>query len=170
MDDFEGNPFDELQLLCGQHTERVRVIVKLNSGDGCRFASGCDGGVVCIWRLDTGECTKRIIAHRGPVTALLELDNTLLLSASVDRTLQVWNIETGENVCVLTKHKSSIKVVSWLDGIKFASAGNDEFICVWSMQLSFVKIVQRHADDCQESFVDVTWMFLFCYSSDRASK
>lgn len=68
------------------------------SGDGLRFASGDERGVICLWDARTGAQLHRLRSHEDQVSELrFSKDSGLLFSVgNRDQTFKAWDVETGE--------------------------------------------------------------------------
>ena len=80
------------------------------SQNGALLVTGCTDGTICLWNTRTGTLVFRIHAGQGSISGLsISPDNTHLLSAGTNRTLQcrdtvtgtlLWSVESGEQVPV----------------------------------------------------------------------
>eukprot|EP01126_Amoeba_proteus_P025437 TRINITY_DN25392_c0_g1_i1.p1 TRINITY_DN25392_c0_g1~~TRINITY_DN25392_c0_g1_i1.p1 ORF type:complete len:138 (-),score=15.17 TRINITY_DN25392_c0_g1_i1:77-490(-) len=102
----EDNPFNEIQLLT-DHSDIVRVMILVSGG---RFASCGDDSDINIWSIESGEKLFCLQGHTKPVTCLLELYPTSLVSGSSDKSLRIWNLTSGICTHVIpNSHNSSVK-------------------------------------------------------------
>ncbi len=72
--------------------------------DGNRFATGHEGGEICIWDRPTGRPLRRLVGHTGAVTCLVYVAPGRLVSGSLDRTLRWWD---GNDVPRITAETES---------------------------------------------------------------
>ena len=79
-----------------------------------QVVSGCHGGVVSVWDVDTGEKTIQFSRCHGDaeITAMA-FDSTgrRLLTGGRDGSLRMWNFNNGACLSVLKSHYST--EVSW---------------------------------------------------------
>jgi WD40 repeat protein len=63
---------------------------------GRRLASGTFDGTICEWDVGTGACTRRIVAHEDPITAVAFQDNgDQLVSAAIRGPARIWSTSDG---------------------------------------------------------------------------
>jgi WD40 repeat protein len=63
------------------------------------IVSGGSGGVLVLYRADTGEVVRRFVGHTGEVLAVaVSPDDRTLVSGSNDRTVRLWDMESGKNL------------------------------------------------------------------------
>lgn len=110
------------------------------SPDGKRLAVGggdpSEDGIVEVFSLPAGEPLAQFDDHDDSVRAVAWLDNTRLLTASIDREIKLWNLEKKPNpVLNFTGHSRSVDAVCLLrDGKTLVSAGVDQSVRVWDLK------------------------------------
>ena len=63
------------------------------------IVSGGSGGVLVLYRADTGEVVRQFVGHTGEVEAVaVSPDDRTLVSGSADRTVRLWDMESGKNL------------------------------------------------------------------------
>ncbi|KAK7895907.1 hypothetical protein WMY93_021232 [Mugilogobius chulae] len=128
------NCFTELQVLKG-HFDIVRFLVQI---DDFRCASAGDDGLVLVWNIETGEKLQELRGHSQQITAIKTfvcksalIDQTLLITASSDRSLSLWDPDTGHRVQTISDLQSSVKCLLVLERLSLCLSGGEE-LCVWN--------------------------------------
>uniref|UniRef100_A0AAV2IRU0 WD repeat domain 41 n=1 Tax=Knipowitschia caucasica TaxID=637954 RepID=A0AAV2IRU0_KNICA len=128
------NCFTELQVLKG-HFDIVRFLVQI---DDFRCASAGDDGLVLVWDIETGEKLQDLRGHSQQITAMTTFvcrsaltTQTLLITASSDRSLSLWDPDTGNRVQMISDLQSSVKCLLVLEQLCLFLSGGDE-LCVWN--------------------------------------
>ncbi len=106
------------------------------SPDGKQVAvGGSDGGVYLFQAADGKFVRAMATAHTSSVTALaFHASNTLLVSASKDRTLRLWNPANGQLYKALEGHTAWVQGVTFFaQGTRLASASADESVRLWDL-------------------------------------
>jgi WD40 repeat protein len=85
-----------------------------------------------LWRKYQGE-HFRLRGHTAAVTAVaFNPDDTLLASASADRTVKLWDLNTGKVRFTLKGHTDRVTAVAFSpDGKRLATASADKTVKVW---------------------------------------
>lgn len=128
------NCFTELQVLKG-HFDIVRFLVQI---DDFRCASAGDDGLVLVWNIETGEKLQELRGHSQQITAITTFKcsnvlttQTLLITASSDRSLSLWDPDTGNRVQSISDLHSSVKCLLVLERLCLWLSGGEE-LCVWN--------------------------------------
>eukprot|EP00485_Elphidium_margaritaceum_P023820 CAMPEP_0202712616 /NCGR_PEP_ID=MMETSP1385-20130828/43538_1 /ASSEMBLY_ACC=CAM_ASM_000861 /TAXON_ID=933848 /ORGANISM="Elphidium margaritaceum" /LENGTH=456 /DNA_ID=CAMNT_0049372703 /DNA_START=38 /DNA_END=1408 /DNA_ORIENTATION=- len=75
--------------------------------------------------------TKKVTACKFNPSA-----NSILASASFDRTVKLWNIETQDNVMTFSDSKDNIYSIEWnFDGSQLASTGKDKMLRIFDPRI-----------------------------------
>jgi len=87
--------------------------------------------------------------HTAPITQIqISPDNTLLISASADKTIRLWNIDRGELIRIIAGHNDRVTALSFSpDRQSFASASADRTIKIWAIEGNLRTILQGHTDE-----------------------
>ncbi len=110
-------------------------------GTGVVVAATAVGGTFAIVRSSTSVHSlpigKRIftcIGHSDQVWAVAwSPDGKRIVSASLDKTVQVWNATDGSHVFTYTGHSGQVGAVAWSpDGERIVSASWDKTVQVWN--------------------------------------
>ena len=94
-----------------------------------------DYGILHIWNMQTTQEVRKLVGHRGGVSALaFTPDGKFLVSASLDQTLKVWDM-TGENeVSTLRGHTHEVwDAVLAADRTTAVSCAKDGSIRFWDI-------------------------------------
>ncbi|XP_072310489.1 WD repeat-containing protein 41 [Eucyclogobius newberryi] len=142
------NCFTELQVLKG-HFDIVRFLVQI---DDFRCASAGDDGLVLVWNVETGEKLQELRGHSQQITALTTFvcrselkSQTLLITASSDRSLSLWDPDTGNRVQTISDLQSSVKCLLVLERLCLFLSGGEE-LCVWNEDFQLQCHQQNHSD------------------------
>lgn len=116
--------------------------VTATSPDGTLTATGGNDGLVRLIDAATGEERARLFGHmRGINGVAFSPDGSLIVSASLDRTVQIWSVDAvltspdTPALVVLAGHTAGVNAVAFnADGTIFASAGYDGTIRLWVVQ------------------------------------
>ncbi|KAJ1661517.1 hypothetical protein GGF38_003584, partial [Coemansia sp. RSA 25] len=84
------------------HGHKYATFCVLFDRTGRRMITGSDDYLIKIWCAKTGFLINTFKGHQEVITDLaLNVENTLLASASADGTARIWNLKTGEPRAVL---------------------------------------------------------------------
>lgn len=96
--------------------------------------------------LNAGSDTKAtIINDRGVNNVVFNIDNTLMATASSDRTIKLWTIPTGKLTATLKGHTDAVLALRFTRNDKFIfSVGEDKTLNLWSIDSA--KIIYSKKD------------------------
>jgi WD40 repeat protein/sugar lactone lactonase YvrE len=117
------------------------------SSDGLMIASGSSDNVVSI-KYSNGT-TIKLLGHNGPVYAVKFFSsNTLLASASGDKSIKIWNVTTGHIVATMTNHTSGVLTLAVSPDNNILISGSfDKTIKIWNLtSFSLIKTLSVHTD------------------------
>ncbi|KAJ2736783.1 hypothetical protein IW152_000537 [Coemansia sp. BCRC 34962] len=84
------------------HGHKYATFCVLFDRTGRRMITGSDDYLIKIWCTKTGYLINTFKGHQEVITDMvLNVENTLLASASADGTTRIWNLQTGEPRAVL---------------------------------------------------------------------
>uniref|UniRef100_A0AAQ4NQY6 Bromo domain-containing protein n=1 Tax=Gasterosteus aculeatus aculeatus TaxID=481459 RepID=A0AAQ4NQY6_GASAC len=131
---------------------------------GRRIFTGSDDCLVKIWATDDGRLLATLRGHSAEICDMaVNHENTLIASASCDKTIRVWCLRTCAPMTVLQAHGASITSIQFCPAVKgttryLASTGADGMVCFWkwhSLSMKFhdqpVKFVERSRPGVQVS-------------------
>ncbi|MGG6268334.1 caspase family protein [Leptolyngbya sp. AN03gr2] len=133
---------------------QVNPLPRLNTGLSAMSVSA-DGNIIAIAapedtiQLQTATDSRILKGHTAPVTQVqISPDDSLLISASADKTIRLWNISTGELIRTIAGHNDRVTALSFSpDRESFASASADRTIKIWSIEGDLRTILQGHTDE-----------------------
>ena len=101
---------------------------------GVLCASTRAGGVVRLWRMDSGEIVHSFTGHADFVTSLaFAPDGTTLLTGSLDRTVRQWDVESGIELRRFALPAVPLSLIAAPDGVSFFTLSDDSKILKWSL-------------------------------------
>jgi cytochrome c len=111
------------------HDSAVNAVAMLRDG---HLVTGGEDGRIAIWRPDQAIPTLTLEGHTAPIVSLAASpDDTMLASASWDRTVRLWSLGGGAPR-VLEGHNQNVNGVAFTpDGRALVSAGYDATIRIW---------------------------------------
>eukprot|EP01105_Mastigella_eilhardi_P000006 TRINITY_DN1000_c0_g1_i1.p2 TRINITY_DN1000_c0_g1~~TRINITY_DN1000_c0_g1_i1.p2 ORF type:complete len:736 (-),score=163.19 TRINITY_DN1000_c0_g1_i1:2799-4982(-) len=106
----QASRFAKLAMVIGH---RLPVYcVKFDSA-GQRFITGSDDGLVKLWSVETGMLLRTLRGHTDHIIDLVvSPDDSLLATASADKTVRVWDLRTYAPVSLL-HHDNVISTLAW---------------------------------------------------------
>lgn len=131
------------------HFDIVRFLVQI---DDFRCASAGDDGLVLVWNIETGEKLQELRGHSQQITAITTFKcnnalttQTLLITASSDRSLSLWDPDTGNRVQTISDLHSSVKCLLVLERLCLWLSGGEE-LCVWNKDFQLQCHQQNSSD------------------------
>ena len=121
------------------------------SADGLHLAVGSgnpsEAGVVSIFTWPAGKLVATLEDHEDSVRSVIWLDETKLISASIDRAIKVWDFKTDTPLATMIGHSRSVDSVCLLsDGETLVSTGVDQSLRVWTLETSkLVRSLSQHS-------------------------
>ncbi|KAJ2597814.1 hypothetical protein GGF39_002897, partial [Coemansia sp. RSA 1721] len=101
------------------HGHKYPTYCVLFDRTGRRMITGSDDFLIKIWCTRTGYLIKTFKGHQGMVSDIaLNVENTLLASASTDGTVRIWHLKTGEPRAVLVANPQGR--VKSITGVRFS--------------------------------------------------
>jgi WD40 repeat protein len=91
--------------------------------------------VIFIRDIASGNITKTLPGHEGPITSLsFSADNTKLISGSADKTARVWNLADNKELAKFVGHANTVTGVALnSNGTQAASGAADNTLKVWNV-------------------------------------
>lgn len=113
------------------------------SPDSKLLVSGAFGGAICVWCIETGECTQKLFCFSLTITSLeFSSDSSLIIAASDDLLIRTWrsSLHSGEAPSPSVEPAASVLRVSYRLGLivgRFKDerlpVGHWRSIRVWSL-------------------------------------
>lgn len=106
-----------------------------------------EDGIVEVFSWPAGESLTKLDGHDDSVRSVVWLDETRLLSASIDREIHLWDLEKWANAVLTFKgHSRSVDALCLLkDGKNFVSAGIDQSVRVWDLEsANLIRSMNQH--------------------------
>jgi hypothetical protein len=99
-----------------------------------------------LWRKYNGE-KSRLRGHSSAVTAVaFSPDDSLLASASADRTVKLWDLQTGKERFTLRGHTDRVTAVAFSqDSKRVATASADKTVRVWATSGELLLTMEGHS-------------------------
>ena len=109
------------------------------SPDGMQLAVGGGdpsvAGGVEVFAWPSGKPVSRLDGHDDSVRSVAWMDNDTLLTASIDREIQVWDVTKKSSVLNLKGHSRGVDAICLLEnGRTLVSTGTDQSLRVWSLE------------------------------------
>lgn len=111
-----------------------------------QVVTGSHDGDITVWNCDSLEVQQTVKAHRGSVMSLqVSKDDSLIVSASNDKTLGLYQIHEGQ-IVQLVGHSDAVVCVSLMKGENLAISGSkDKTVRLWNLQTkSCERIFEGH--------------------------
>lgn len=135
---------------------------------GSLLCTGCGDGLVRVYDVATGACSKALEGHAGAVLALTatELDgSTLLFSGSRDGTMRVWDADSGF-LCKRTIRKHAAEVVTCVSSTDVVLSGSaDGQVYIWCARTLHC-LAQYRNSSLQAASISVSQELIFIASND----
>jgi WD40 repeat protein len=119
------------------------------SPDGQSLASAANDGVVKVWDVRTGRCTRTLPLEGGEkcVWWLAYHPDGQSLATAGTRSLTIWSLATGKKLRDLPGHFGEIRQVAFHpDGQRLASGGRDGTVRIWDVPTGLEILTLREHD------------------------
>jgi WD40 repeat protein len=112
--------------------------------DGSRIVAGREDGCLISWQASTGFGYRRTSRHEAAVTALAfsPREEHLLLSASLDTTVQIWD-EVAEHEQVRFQHSQGVMAAVWSPNGRIIASCEKEDPTVWLWNARTGELLER---------------------------
>ncbi len=116
------------------HVQQPTVWAVRFSHDGHLLAIGGQHDIV-LWDIEEGKCRRTLLGHTDELRTLeFSSSDSLLLSASRDKSVRLWDVMTGQLLETKKAHSSSTTAATFLNDQTVASVGFDGTLAVWNLQ------------------------------------
>ena len=103
---------DDQQLLLCLDSGHTREVMDVQVSEiGGHFASASADRLLFLWDAEKMRVIRRYHGHEGRINAVAFFKDTLLASASYDRTTRLWDLRQRDQVCILGEAKDSVEGV-----------------------------------------------------------
>ncbi len=150
----------ELHRTLAQHRGSVQSLAWSNSGEYLASGSGRDkvlpSGVgenqTFIWNVTSATVVARLEGHRDSVLGIdWSPDDSLIATASDDRTARIWNASSGEQLAVLEGHTSGVLDCCWSpNGTRLVTGSRDFKARLWDA-VAYADLGRWSDNDCVRS-------------------
>jgi len=129
-----------IKYLLEKHTKRVRSLSLLNGGP--TLASAGDDALLCTWNISDGTCTCLISGHSASITSVCFMNDNMLASGSLDRTVKVWNVSSQGGQVVHQLNHCPTEKAKFCSRVDLTSSpDNNSVIAFGTMSDNFAKEV-----------------------------
>lgn len=113
------------------------------SSDGVLLASASSQeSTIFLWDIEEGKRFKSLPGHNDGITYIKwSSSNSILLSASMDKTIKFWDIETGSSTNTLTQEDNAPDVVAWSPDEKHIASSDGLYLNIWDASTG--EIIQK---------------------------
>eukprot|EP01071_Lankesteria_metandrocarpae_P009094 Lankesteria_metandrocarpae@DN5134_c0_g1_i1.p1 len=104
------------------------------SRDSEVLVSGSEDGQLKFWKLQNGQCVKKIDhAHGAAITSIqFSKDSSFVLTASLDNTARIHGIRTGRSMGVFRGHEAYVTTAIYnADGTNVITGSSDGKVKIW---------------------------------------
>ena len=129
---FESKNFNEITTLNGHEGGSTAATFLRN--DNKHLVTGGKDARIKFWDYSTEVELKNIPAHNFAVYRLAQIDETLLVSVSRDKTIKIWNDELKVIKRLDAReggHSHSVNDLAIIDKNRFATCSDDRRVIVW---------------------------------------
>jgi WD40 repeat protein len=133
-----------------------------------------------LFDLTNGEWLTTFEGHSRDVRSVMLLNETKIVTCSVDKSIKIWNIKNGECEKTLKGHSNWVNAIVILSNETIASCSDDETVCIWKFRTffrSFRKTTLKghtRSVDCIAKIsiqsIDSKNLYLLSGSSDKTIK
>lgn len=87
-----------------------------------------------VWNLKNYTIIKELKGHTGIILKLLKVNNNLVLSGSVDKTIILWDIDQYKLLFQFSGHSKGVyRAIELINENTFISGTGDKTIRVWDI-------------------------------------
>jgi WD40 repeat protein len=122
------------------------------SPDDILLVTGCKGGVVSIWDLQSGGLVNSLKGHTGRVLSVaFSPCGTMIASGSEGNTIRIWDASSCDCRCIPECHTKGVRQVCWSGtGREVISGSDDGKIKVWE-----IKVRDISRERCVKTFIGI---------------
>jgi len=143
----------------------LNVLGNHNNSISCTFCdseklySGCDGGVIKVWDLKTGNCSQILNGTEGRVTAIYAVGGKIY-SGSCNGNITIWDLEKGGGNFVTLSGGGMVKAFAvWNDKL-YAGFGTGA-IKIWDLKTqAFLKTLRSSGPGINSFVIDGSKLYL----------
>lgn len=120
-----------LQIPAGETAVRIDI-----DESGHRLATAGNDDVVKLWSLPSGNLTRTLTGHRGPVNqAAFSPSGRMLASCGQDRSIKHWQPDYGVEFASFQRHRDAVQAIAFsANGMVLASAASGASVILWDVQ------------------------------------
>jgi WD40 repeat protein len=101
--------------------------------NGIHLVAGLSSGNINIYNLNKKSLVSTLIGHKGWITDFVQIDNNLLASSSVDKTVRIWNLSTNTLIFNLTGYTDCAFGLRLISNDILASGSFDFTVKLWNI-------------------------------------
>ncbi|KYR00115.1 hypothetical protein DLAC_03264 [Tieghemostelium lacteum] len=113
---------------------------------GDSLICGCVNGTMCVFDLNTLNCSKILRGHTAPVRCLQAINHNgqdLVISGSYDKTIKIWDMNESRCVNTIHAHTHKINCLQYENG-QLVSGSHDGLLKIWDMNGGLIHTLQGH--------------------------
>ncbi|XP_022656583.1 WD repeat-containing protein 3-like isoform X2 [Varroa destructor] len=129
--------FEDGSLRVALQGHRAGVTCMTLDPSGSKLVTGAKDGVIIVWDIVNESGLYRLRGHKGPITQVSFLSESVLVSSSKDSFIKFWDLDTQHCFYTLVGHRGEVWDFVVIDGKWLVSGTSAPELTVW--RLSFVK-------------------------------
>jgi WD40 repeat protein len=134
------------ELICERYKNNCTPQETLKTGSDITIKGGNEK-VVLVKNYQNGECFMLLTGHSDTVLCILNLEDGLFASGSMDMTIKIWDYKAAECMRTLVGHRDYVYCLVKLESKLIASGSWDHRIKIWNYTTGeCVGLLKGHSD------------------------